>query len=420
MKWLSLALVCSAACVAGASLALGQQVPLRGYTTVLPGIHIAPEDSAAAQLAIIAPVLSPLVPNQSFNFITTASAALGGGTYTGTILGRSPLRLGKMTTTIPTQLIPLVITINDGTTTVVYDATAPDPCVPGSPHPSTVSVVNGSPVFTNNPWTMNGVAIGNTQYIDAFQRAQFFSLVQGTPYHLILSQSTLGSQALSFGPRAGTNYPAGTFVGQTCGSIGVVNTNTLDFLLRRLITGPLAGMVNAGTFPIFLTKDVLSVETGITITDGVVLGYHSGLTVAGNLQIYGIFSIDSTGVIPGYTSTLSHEVAEAVNDPDTRVGRFNAVPAWGNIGQNFPNMCQDNLEVGDPLSEGFGTPSNPFSVVGTNGLTYSVQELAYYSWFFGTTTLGVGAGGVGNFSNNGSFSHTAVLCPPGTPPGGPY
>jgi hypothetical protein len=196
-----------------------------------------------------------------------------------------------------------VITINDGTTTVVYDATAPDTCVPGSPHPSTVSVVTGSPVFTNNPWTMNSVAIGNTQYIDAFQRAQFWLLVQGTPYHLILNQSVLGGQTLTFGPGAGTNYPATEFVGGTCGSIGVVNEPALDALLQSLITGPLASMVNAGTFPIFLTKDVVSANPGISIfSNSCILGYHSGLFVGGNLQIYGIFSIDSTGVFPAGTS----------------------------------------------------------------------------------------------------------------------
>ena len=305
MKRLFRVLLCCAACVAGASVASAQQEPPRGYTTFLPATNMAPSDSAAEQFAIISPVVNPLVPNQSFNFIITASAALGGGTYTGTILGRSPLNRGKTTTTIPIQIIPLVITINDGTTTVVYDATAPDPCVPGSPHPSTVSVVNGSPVLTSNPWTMNGVAIGNTQYIDAFQRAQFWSLVQGTPYHLVLNPSVLGAQALSFGPGAGTNYPATDFVGGTCGNLGVVNEFTLDGLLQSLITGPLAGMVNAGTLPIFLTKNVVSSETGITVGPGCcVLGYHSGLTI-GAICRSTVFS-RSTARVSSHLDTLSH------------------------------------------------------------------------------------------------------------------
>jgi hypothetical protein len=122
MKQLFLALLC---CVAGASLAFGQTpTHLQGYTTVLPGGKMAPANSAAARLSVTGPAISPLVPNKSFSFAVTASAALGGGTYTGTILGRSPLNNGKTTTTIPTQIIPLIITINDGTTTVVYDPTA--------------------------------------------------------------------------------------------------------------------------------------------------------------------------------------------------------------------------------------------------------------------------------------------------------
>jgi hypothetical protein len=406
MKRIFLALLC---CVAGASLAFGQKLERpQGYTTALPGGKMAPANSAAARLSVIGPAISPIVPSKSFSFAVTASAALGGGTYTGTILGRNPLNNGKTTTTIPTQI-----------TTVTYDPTAIDPCVPGS-H-STVDVVNGSPVFNNVPWTMNGVNIGNTQYIDAFQRAQFWSKVKGTPYHLILNQSTLGAQTLSFsGAANGANYPAADFVGGTCGFLGIVNTNALDALLQGLITGPLAPMVNAGTFPVFLTKNVVSSESGVSLGGCCVLGYHSSLIVGVNLQIYSIFSIDSTGVFEaGYISTLSHEMAEAVNDPDTTPGGLNLTPPWGNIGQTV-GQCQNNLEVGDPLSPGFGTPTTPFVVAGSNGLTYDLQELAYYSWFFGATPLGVGAGPVPSYSNNGSFTHTAVLCPPGTPNGGPF
>ena len=393
-------------CATGASLAFGQTAPLKGFTTVLPAIHMAPKTSAAARLAPIISV-TPLIPNKSFDYTITASAALGGGVYSGTILGRNPLLRGKTTTTIPTQIVPLIITINDGTSTVTYDPTVPDGCIPGSP--TDISVINASPIFQNNPWTMNGVPMGTTQYIDAFQRAEFG--LQGTGYHVVLSPSVLAGQSLSF-----TGSANGVNISRSCGTLGVVNVDALNAIVQGLITGPLAGMVNAGTFPLFFTKNVVESESGVDLSFCCVLGFHSGLFVGSNLQIYGLFSIDSTGTFgAGYTNTISHEIAEAVNDPTTT----NPTPSWGNIGQTG-GMCQNNLEVGDPLSEGFGTPSKPFSVIETNGLTYSVQELAYYSWFFGTFGLGTGAGGSGDFSNNGSFHHTAVLCPPGTPTGGPY
>ena len=168
MKRLALAVLCSAYVVGVATLAFGQQFP-PGYSTWLPVTRMAPDDSAAAQFALSA-LASPL-PTFAYNI--QASSALGGGFYSGTILGRNPLNRGKTTTTIPTQIIPLVITIDDtagGSGIVTYDPTVPDACVTGNP--TDVSVITGSPIFTNNAWTMNGVNIGTTQYIDAFQRAE--------------------------------------------------------------------------------------------------------------------------------------------------------------------------------------------------------------------------------------------------------
>jgi hypothetical protein len=110
-----------------------------------------------------------------------------GQPYTGKILGRNPTDRGKTTTNIPTQIVPLIITIT-GASTHVYDPTAVDPCITPGSH-TDVEAVTSSPIFTNNPYTMNGVNVGTTQYIDAFQRAQFWSLVGGSTYHLMLNPS---------------------------------------------------------------------------------------------------------------------------------------------------------------------------------------------------------------------------------------
>jgi hypothetical protein len=389
MKRLSLALLFGAACVASASTAPAQDLG-PGRFTVIPATRMAPPDSAAEQFSA---VTSP-TPLPTFSYTLTASAALGGGVFSGSIVGRSPLNRGKTTTTIPTQLVPLVITING----VVYDPTQPDACVTGNP--TDISIIANSPIFTNNPWTMNGVNIGTTQYIDAFQRAQFWSQVQGTPYHLILQESQLASQALSF--PGGTNNPE-TCANGHASSVGVVDFTTFDNAIQALIIGPLAGTVNVGTFPIFLTKDVVLSDNGGCC----ILGYHSGLFVGGQLQIYSPFSIDTIPVFGGgFVDTLSHEMGEAINDPPGN----NPTPHWGNIGQ-VVGACQSNFEVGDPLSPGFGTPTNPFVVVGGNALTYNLQELAFYSWFYGSTALGTPAGG--GFSNHGTFLGDAIICPPG-------
>jgi hypothetical protein len=346
---------------------------------------------------------TPVTPLPMWTYNVTASADLGGAGYSGQILGLSPFNRLKTTTKIAAQIVPLVITIDDGNTVVTYDPTVADPCVPGNL--TDVSVLLDSPIFTSNNWTMNGVNVGNTQYLDAFQRAQFWSLVGGTPYHLILNPSVLPAQTLnvtvdnSSGPI--TNIAAGGFGG--CGSLGIMQIVDLDNFVFSLMTGPLAPMINAGTFPIFLTKSVVSTDG--SLQNCCIVGYHSAFPVGPNLQIYSPLSLDTTGAFGGgYTSVLAHEIGEAINDPT--IG--NATPPWGNIGQTL-GFCQNNFEVGDPLTPNPSTPSNPFLVTGANGLTYTVQELAFFSWFFGGPSLGAGGG----YSNNGTFQGDAILCPPG-------
>jgi hypothetical protein len=379
------------ALVAGiAAPALAADVTLKGYSTVLPVTHAYPPIPGTRVVA----------PLPSFTYNVTASSDLGGGTYSGTILGASPSAKTKGTTTLTVQIVPLDITINDGTTTINYNPNAADPCNSG--HKATV-VVNQSPIFTKVAWTMNGVNVGTTQYIDAFQRAEFWKDVKGTGYHLKLKRVVLPTQIVKFsGATNGANVAPGT--SGRCGYIGVVNINTLDSIVQKLITGPLAGKINVGTFPIFITKDVVESESGVSLTQCCVLGYHSGFTVGGNLQIYSPFSFDSSGAFGGDVNTLAHEMGEAVNDPSGN----NATPVWGNIGQVL-GRCQSNFEVGDPLSEGFGTPTNTFVVTAKNGLTYHLQELAFFNWFFGGTSLGAG----GMFSDNGSFKGDAILCSAG-------
>jgi hypothetical protein len=380
--------------IACATLALGQQAPT-GFYTSFPISY--PGD---ARYPSIQPIISSATPLPMWNYNVTTSADLGGGSFSGTILGRSPYSRGKTTTGIPTQLIPLVITITDGHGAITYDPTQVDTCA-SPPTLTDVQIITGSPIFQNNNWTMN-VPVGNTQYIDAFQRAEFWSLVQNTPYHLILNETTLGSQPLSFNSTQASNFTASDFASfNPCGgAVGVVNIDVMDAAIKALITGPLAATVNVGTFPIFLTKDVFMAFSGHSIfANCCVLGYHSAFTVGSNAQIYSPFSLDTSGAFGGDVSTLAHEMGEAVDDP---LGN-NPTPIWGNIGQvqnGTNNACQNNFEVGDPLSPGFPGSPPQVTVLGGNGFLYHLQDLAFFSWFYGTPSIGSG----GKFSAFGNFS----------------
>ena len=352
-----------------------------------------------------------LTPAQLPQYTYSLVSPRDGLSYTGHIMGRDPSARGKTTTTIPLQIVPLIITITDTTTTpnttFTYDPTTTDPCITGTSGPYTnIAAVAGSPIFTDNAYTMNGVNVGTTQYLDAFQRGQFWSMVGGSNYHLRLNPTILPAVSLTFsGPGSsgpGTNNTPAR-IGGGCGNTGVVNNNDLDAAVRALIAGPLSSVVNAGTFPIFVTKNVVQASPGISLfSNCCILGYHGTVGSFPTEQVYSPFAYVSSGIFGTNVtdvSILAHEMGEAINDPTGG----NPTPLWGHIGQT--SGCQNNFEVGDPL-----TGTNGFTIAGANGITYHLQELAFFSWFYGGPSLGAG----GRYSDNGTFTGFAHSpCPPG-------
>jgi hypothetical protein len=260
--------------------------------------------------------------------------------------------------------------------------------------------VQQSPLFNDALYTMNGSSVGTTQYVDAFQRAAFFKSpahvsATGDRYHTLLNVTTLSEITITIPSGSGLAYDATAFVGG-CGHIGVVDNATLDNILVNTEIPALAGSgVGPTTFPIFLLYNVVQGLPGDNIlANCCVLGYHGAVGSLATLQTYSPTDFDSTRLFNKGThangTTLSHEIAEWLDDP---VGD-NPTPLWGNIGQVVG--CQGNLEVGDPLS---GT--NFPAVLMPNGITYDLQELAFFSWFF-RQSPSIGTGG--KFSNNGTFT----------------
>ena len=348
------------------------------------------------------------IPMWTYN--VTAGADLGGGNYTGTMIGRSPFDRGKTTTTIPLQIVPVKVIINNGgSDTHTYDPLVNNGCEPATHN--AVDIVQNSPIFTNTTWTMDGVNVGTTQYHDAFTRASFWSLVAGTSYHLVENVTVLPEQTMYFGSvgNGGATSGVGQNVNAVCGFLGVVNVGELETAVNNQLAA-LSPTVNIGTLPMILVDSVVSAFTSDDLNACCVLGFHSGFTVGPNLQVTSIFDLDYSGEFGNNDVTvISHELGEALFDPTGN----NLTPTWGNIGQDAGNCPsgggQNNLEVGDPLSPGFGTPTNEWMVTGSNGLSYHLQELVFFSWFFGGTNLGI----AGHYSDHGTFTGDAKPCAAG-------
>lgn len=362
----------------------------QGASQLAPPIayHVAVPLSGVSRTAVsLAVANGTTIPMWNFN----VTSPVDGQTYSGTMVGRSPFFHGARTTNIPAVIVPLIVDMPDGS---MFDPTAADPCA-GSNEP--LSLVRESPILQNASFTMNGTYIGMTQYIDAFQRANFWAANVSTTadrYHTMLSPvSTVAAVTFNVPPGEGATYSASSFGG--CGNIGVVDFATMDNFVRNTLIPSLAGQgVSPAALPIVVLSNVVLGNPGDSISKNCcIIGYHGAF--GSPVQTYALSDYDTTGIFIGTRdiSALSHEIGEWQDDP---LGT-NPTPAWGNIGQ--VKGCQTNLEVGDPLTGTLFTP-----VTMPNGVTYHPQELAFFSWFF-RQSPSTGAGGF--YSDNGTFANDA-------------
>jgi hypothetical protein len=340
----------------------------------------------------------------TFTYTTTSSR--DGNTYTGVMVGQDPFSSGFTPTNVTTPIVPLIITTNavaiklnkkgilatvKGSTT--FDPTSPDNACLAAPNNLPETLFQQSPIFQNNDFVFGSTDVGSTQYIDAFQRANFWQFVQGTNYHTLVNPVMLPPITLNISIAKALAIPPSLF--GSCGSLGIIEKKTFDSIVTNTLLPQLAAEgVDTSQFPIFLMYNVvLSLAAPNNLNQCCVLGYHG--STGSPVQTFSPIDFDTTGLFgPGIfdTSIAAHEVAEWMDDPFGS----NPTPAWGHTGQ--VSGCQSNLEDGDPL-----TGTNVPNVVGSNGFTYHLQELAFFSWFYGQPSIAAN----GWFSDNNTFQTDA-------------
>ena len=399
------ALVCIALLFAPVPVVFGQMIEVPRFPEPINDSDAARTFNAGTQ-AESAPLSTSEIPLFTYQIF----ASRDGKTYRGSMVGGSPFssKTNNKTQKVKFVIVPVVLKFVFGTGSVVtFSPIAGDRGCLGAGN-TALSLTTRSPLFHPVSFTMNGEDVGDTTYPDAFRRAEFFTKV-GPNYHLTFSVKTLTAQTVklvaSDSPSAhATVYHAcglcGTNTGNTNipGALGVVDINTFDPIAQRLIRNL---KLNPCEFPFFVFYNSVLSQGNATLDNCCILGYHNSETgrVTNPGQTYGVAEFEGrdqtafTGVSD--ISVMTHEVDEWINDPSGN----NLVPAWGDIGQQ-PG-CQNNLEVGDPLS---GTL---FPSATLHGFTYHFQELAFFSWFYGQPSIGAG----GLFSNNGTFTTDAgVVC----------
>lgn len=307
---------------------------------------------------------------------------LDGKTYTYKIVGKNPAVPPAEETVIP--FIPIVLVMK-------FPSGSLDPTQPGCNDDKSVQdrFFKG-PDFEKTPLTSNGVDLGTVELDDAFQRAEFWTILSGPDYHLVLKPAVppivvtkdapLGSYSFD-GVCSGSNHIE-----------GVVNWTRYDEMIKDLAEQ----YAKPTEIPLVLTYNVITLAGGCPC----VLGWHSAFARKDGrgTQVYAAAVYNDHGIFYDYPDVAdihawTHEIGEIYNNPFVD----NATPAWGHTGQVFG--CQADLEVGDPLT--FDSFEHTY-----NGFRYHPQELAFFSWFYRTPSTGTG----GRFSFKGTFYDTQGLC----------
>jgi hypothetical protein len=370
----------------------------------------------------------------------SVTSPLDGKTYTMIMVGSSPYAKSPVNTNV--TYVPIVLRIHGCNFTQTAASTATDYCavnfgvVPAVVDPTQNAACDtqsssqrffNSPLFRATTFSSNGVNVSNiaggTQLVSAFQRANFWQYVKNTTYGVTLTPSQLNPIVVDWTLPGNPNLTSGSLgdadqiapIGETCGAktinvnFTLVDINELDVELQAIA----AQYAGSTRIPVVLVPDAIMYDSQQG-DNCCILGYHNAVNVKGGIQVYAIGAYYDVANPPFIGSGFpditvwSHEMSELVDDPfDTYPATpdlTNYTPNWGNTGQTLG--CDNELEVGDPLTPSQLGNYGVFAVPGTGGFVYHQQDLVFHDWFFRTASTGTG----GKYSFKGTFSTVQGAC----------
>jgi hypothetical protein len=292
--------------------------------------------------------------------------------FSSVIVGTDPSK-NNTTTTLTIGIIPIKMVFGASNGNMTFD-----PNTPYSGSMTTTQMIASSPMFNSLiDYNQGGTDLGKTQYIDAYQRGNFwgYGVDTNTNYHVLFAKPVIGpEQTFTVPSNEGNVYvnPFGIAGGAT---VGVANINWFDQQLQGVIAK--IKKINPGVLPLFITYNVY-LSGNSNVSGCCIGGYHSANGPAPNGQTYSYStSITQNATQPVFSTdigALSHEIGEWLMDPFI----------------DNPSPCPSNsiLEIGDPLETGPNYGDYTYTV---NGFTWHPQDLVFITWFGApaTTSLDV-------------------------------
>jgi hypothetical protein len=288
-----------------------------------------------------------------------------GQTVNYTMVGADPA-IANTASTVPVYVIPVKFTYGKLTGKMQFDPLA----VMQSNGRSLMSNFVNSPLFKANvKFVQGGTNVGTTQYIDAFQRANFWKYVHtNTNYHvllgkpIILPEQTIHVTNPALGMVMDNPFGTGKCSDNRSNCVGTYEIDLFD----RKVQAWLANFseITPHALPLFISYNIYLTE-GTSEQVCCIGGYHSATAGHPTGQTYAYATyVDLPGVFSQDVSAWSHEIGEWMDDPFT---------------DNDVN-CADNtiMEDGDPLENNPNSGAYPYTV---NGFTYNLQSLVFIGYF---------------------------------------
>ncbi len=324
---------------------------------------------------------APTLPPQTISLPTfTHTAAVEGASFTYTLLGGDPARGG--TTTIPTVLVPIVLTIE-----APMDAAGKKAVLDAGP---LAPQVIRSPIFARYAFPS-----GTTQYADALMRTDFHSVAR-EDWHTLLGQPTVVPVRV--------DVPVGMGYVLTSKRTGrMLAMVDVRFVQQKLFEALRSDAVAPGTLVLAVVRDTTYYVNG-DATQCCQWGAYGVDTSAGTRQpfVLGTYLDPQVADVDADVQPITQELArffrDPLHDPLYRGARGapapgNVFPAWMKVPATTPTEQprQNSAAGGSGIASGGSDPtdrnwkntlpaSKAFAAT-VGGVAYHLQNVALLHWY---------------------------------------